>query len=62
MGKAVMFHRDGKWHVGWILDRSFHATGDRNTVAWVEAGRMYSKVVEHVYPLDLPVELARNPK
>ena len=59
--KTVMFWRDGHWHVGWLqqLAPDF-VEGSSWRVAWVKDDKVYSKIVDKVYPIDLPFALVAN--
>lgn len=63
--QVVLFVRENKWHVGWILtdreDPQPENAESNHRVAWIEGGRMYSKVVDRVYPTDIPLIVAQRP-
>lgn len=62
MGKkceAVLFWRNGSWHAGWTLIGGCPAW-DGIAVAWIDGDRMYTKIVDKVHPIDVPVEMLQQ--
>lgn len=56
---GVMFWRNERWHVGWLMHSAAPESGEYR-VGWIDGGKVYTKIVDTVVHIGVAADILQN--